>query len=170
VRLLPLAVIPVLVLSLSGCTNTAGPLVTATNTVTWCADSGSDSDMVFGIYIKDAGPHPITITSLSFGTVSHVSVKGAWVVPNYQDGATTESVGAEPYPLTSAAWKKRQDVVGASVPGNTESNIAVRLTLKQGATSGFAKGATVKYTDADHQDYVVTDTTVIGFDANGHCG
>ncbi len=158
-----------LVLALSGCADSAGPLVLQAGDKS-CADSTKNTDLVFGLYIKDAGPHPIEITSLTFGTSTHVRVTGAWVVPNYAEGPNSVGVGTSTYPLTTPSWAKREAIPGAVVPGNTESSIAVHLALSSGATAGYATDTTVKYTDADRQQYVATSDTVIGFGPNAKCG
>ncbi|CAN5322982.1 hypothetical protein BH11ACT2_BH11ACT2_19210 [soil metagenome] len=147
-RLLSLVVIPALVLALAGCADSAGPLVLPASEKS-CADSTAMTDAVFALTIKNAGPHPIAITSLAFDASSHVRVKGSWVG---DDTAT------------------RQAIPGATVPGNMQSTITVRLALTSSSTKGVASDLTVKYTDADRQRYVATSAAVIGFGPGGTCG
>jgi hypothetical protein len=165
VRLLPLLVLPLVVLGLSGCVDSAGPLVLQASDKL-CADSASTTDAVFELYVKDAGPHPIAITSATFGASTKVSVTGVWLVGN----DATSGVSIATFPLTSAEWAKRQSIPGATLAGNTESNLAVHLTLASGATAGQAADLTIKYTDADRQHYVASSAAVIGFGPGGACG
>jgi hypothetical protein len=167
VRLLPLVLVPVLAIALAGCTDSAGPVVF--KTATTCADSATLTDAVIGLPIQNAGPHPVSITSATFGSVSGVTVSDAWIVPNYTVGPNSIPVGISGYPLASPAWAKRQQITGATVPSNTFSNVAVRVKLASGATSGHASDLTIKYTDADHQSYVATSTAVVGFGPGGKC-
>ena len=164
-------------MALSGCVAFSGPLTGLNLGITDCFSAPADDDVIVGIVVDNTAETPATVTGVSFETLEGVSITDQWIVDGDKAGDGEHGYGAVPYPPDDSytpGWVNRVDAVGATIPGDHETFLVVRLHRDRMPTRGassYAAGPRIDYS-VGRYSYTAISDFVAGFsaDINETCG
>lgn len=169
-----LAAAAVLAGTLTSCVPATGPLTGLNAHTIQCVGDPAMDDVTFGFVFENTGASPAEIRDLAFDSLDGVTVTGSWIAEQDRVGDEWHGYGVGPYPPDEEyhpGWPDRVDAVGATIPGEHETFLVVRLQRDGELAAGaphLAVGPRLTYS-VDRHDYVATSDAIVGFELDGDC-